>query len=84
MLQADEAYDRNLKSASGIVGTDGGRMLDYIGTGETLCGDFIGSVIAGALKMGEFQCLYEAYRSGSHRRSLRCASRGSDPLLSPL
>lgn len=53
MLQADEAYDRNLKSASGIVGTDGGRMLDYIGTGETLCGDFIGSVIAGALKMGE-------------------------------
>ena len=35
------------------MGTDGGRMLDYIGTGETLCGDFIGSVIAGALKMGE-------------------------------
>ena len=53
MLQADETYDRNLKSASGIVGTDGGRMLDYLHSNDSLCGDFIGSVIAGALKMGE-------------------------------
>lgn len=53
MLQADETYDRNLKSASGIVGTDGGRMLDYLHFNDSLCGGFIGSVIAGALKMGE-------------------------------
>lgn len=52
MKQADEGYRAADRSASDLVGGDGGRMADH-GRGETLCGDLMTQVIAGALRMGE-------------------------------
>ena len=53
MVAADASYRANERSASGLVGGDGGKMMDYISRGDTLCGDFISDVMAGALRMGE-------------------------------
>ncbi len=53
MLSAAENYDRNLYSQSGLVGGDGGKMEEYLKTGDSLSGDFVIKVIAGALQMGE-------------------------------
>lgn len=55
MLQSASSYDRTLQSKSGLVGGDGAKMEDYYrekGT-ESLCGEYVDSVIAGALQMGE-------------------------------
>lgn len=55
MLQSASGYDRTLQSKSGLVGGDGAKMEDYYrekGT-ESLCGEYVDSVIAGALQMGE-------------------------------
>ena len=53
MQQAAASYDKNLKSQSSLVGGDGGKMQEYLENGDTLCGPFMGKVIAGALQMGE-------------------------------
>lgn len=53
MIAADASYRANERSASGLVGGDGGKMMDYIAGGNTLCGDFISNVMARALRMGE-------------------------------
>lgn len=53
MQQAAAFYDKNLKSQSSLVGGDGGKMQEYLENGDTLCGSFMGKVIAGALQMGE-------------------------------
>lgn len=53
MLAAAKSYDSNLRSQSGLVGGDGGKMEEYISSGTSLCGDFVIKVIAGALQMGE-------------------------------
>lgn len=53
MKNADAAYDKNLMSASGLVGGDGERMNQAITDGKTISGPLIGEVIAKALKMGE-------------------------------
>ena len=53
MREADAAYDGTLKSASGLVGTDGEKMRIAREKGMLLCGDFIGKVMEKALKMGE-------------------------------
>ncbi|WP_434310635.1 L-serine ammonia-lyase, iron-sulfur-dependent, subunit alpha [Hominifimenecus sp. rT4P-3] len=53
MKAADEGYDENQKSASGLVGGDGARMAAYAEAEKSLCGSFFGQVIARALKMGE-------------------------------
>lgn len=53
MLLAAANYDGKMKSASGLIGGDGGKMEAYCREHETLCGDFLGQVIAGALQMGE-------------------------------
>ena len=53
MVQADGSYRADDRSHSGLAGGDGGRMEDYGGSGDTLCGPFITDVIAGALRMGE-------------------------------
>lgn len=45
-------YDANRMSRSGLVGTEGGLMEKYQQEGKSLCGDFMGKVIASALKMG--------------------------------
>jgi L-serine dehydratase len=53
MKNADAAYDKNLKSASNLVGGDGEKMNRALKEGKVLGGPFIGEVIAKALKMGE-------------------------------
>lgn len=53
MKHADQSYDPQLKSASGLVGGAGSLMEEQIRTGESLCGNFIGEVMVKALRMGE-------------------------------
>jgi len=53
MVQADLSYSPTDRSASGLVGGDGGKMEAYAHSGETLCGPFLSEVMAGALRMGE-------------------------------
>ena len=53
MCDASDSYDVSRKSNSGLVGGAGGVMADYVATGNTLCGDAMGRVIAQALQMGE-------------------------------
>ena len=50
---ARDGYDPALRSHSGMVGGDGARMREYALRGKSICGDFVGSVIAQALEMGE-------------------------------
>ena len=52
MIQADASYSANDRSASGLVGGDGGKMAAYA-QGATICGPFLTEVMAGALRMGE-------------------------------
>lgn len=53
MKHADEVYDDELRSASGMVGTDGGRLERARKSGTSICGDFIMKVLEKAVKMGE-------------------------------
>ena len=53
MREADQNYDPALKSRSGLVGTDGGKLQEYADHGEPVCGEFLGCVMAKAVKMGE-------------------------------
>lgn len=53
MKESDEAYDDNLMSRSGLVGTDGKKIHDARLAGKLICGDFIGRIIERAIKMGE-------------------------------
>jgi len=62
-------YTPTLRSASGMVGGDGARMRTYVDTGKTICGGYIGQVIALALEMGEsnacMKCIVAAPTAGS-------------------
>lgn len=55
ILEADASYRGDRISPSGLIGGDGQRMMEYLKTqkDKTLCGSFLGNVIADALKMGE-------------------------------
>lgn len=53
MLLAAVNYDKKLKSSSGLTGGDGDKMEQYLRQNESLCGEFLGQVIVGALQMGE-------------------------------
>lgn len=53
MREANENYDPALKSRSGLVGTDGGKLQKYADRGEPICGEFLGRVMEKAVKMGE-------------------------------
>lgn len=53
MLLAAVNYDKKLKSSSGLIGGDGDKMEQYLRQNESLCGEFLGQVIVGALQMGE-------------------------------
>ena len=67
--RAREGYDPALHSASGMVGGDGAKMSEYVQKGKTICGDYIGQVIAQALEMGEsnacMKCIVAAPTAGS-------------------
>ena len=67
--RAQRGYDPKLRSASGMVGDDGEKMRAYVQRGKTICGDYIGGVIAQALEMGEsnacMKCIVAAPTAGS-------------------
>lgn len=67
--RAQRGYDPKLRSASGMVGGDGEKMRAYVLRGKTICGDYIGGVIAQALEMGEsnacMKCIVAAPTAGS-------------------
>lgn len=67
--RARAGYDPALRSASGMVGGDGAKMRTYVQNGKTICGDYIGQVIAQALEMGEsnacMKCIVAAPTAGS-------------------
>lgn len=52
MLDGLDAYEPDLMSRSGLVGTEGAKMDAYRKSAEPLCGDYIAKVISNALKMG--------------------------------
>lgn len=53
MKQADKSYVADLKSASKLVGGDGGKISAALEKGILISGPFLGEVMAKALKMGE-------------------------------
>ena len=67
--RAQHGYVPKLRSASGMVGGDGEKMRAYVQRGKTICGDYIGGVIAQALEMGEsnacMKCIVAAPTAGS-------------------
>lgn len=67
--RAQRGYDPKLRSASGMIGGDGEKMRAYVQRGKTICGDYIGGVIAQALEMGEsnacMKCIVAAPTAGS-------------------
>ena len=67
--RAKESYDPSLRSNSGMVGGDGAKMRRYINEKKTICGPYVGSVIAQAIEMGEsnacMKCIVAAPTAGS-------------------
>ena len=67
--RAKEGYDPERRSASGMVGGDGAKMRAYAASGKTICGEYIGSVLAQAIEMGEsnacMKCIVAAPTAGS-------------------
>ena len=67
--RAKAGYDPALRSRSGMVGGDGARMRAYAAAGKTICGEYIGTVLAQALEMGEsnacMKCIVAAPTAGS-------------------
>ena len=67
--RAQRGYDPKLRSASGMVGGEGEKMRAYVQRGKTICGDYIGGVIAQALEMGgsnaRMKCIVAAPTAGS-------------------
>lgn len=53
MIQANREYDPQLKSASGLSGSDGGRLQAYYAEKDSLCGSFVGEVVTTAIQMAE-------------------------------
>lgn len=53
MQEADSGYDGAARSHSGLSGGDGEKMRRYACSGGSICGEFIGEVLSGALRMGE-------------------------------
>ena len=53
MKEANENYDKDLRSRSGLSGGDGEKMMEEVRKMQNLTGEFVGTVMANALKMGE-------------------------------
>ena len=51
MKDANESYDKDLKSQSGLSGGDGEKMMEEVRKMQNLTGEFVGTVMANALKM---------------------------------
>ena len=67
--RASQGYDSAQRSSSGMVGGDGAKMRAYAASGKTICGEYIGSVLAQAIEMGEsnacMKCIVAAPTAGS-------------------
>ena len=67
--RAKQGYDPAQRSASGMVGGDGAKMRAFAASGKTICGEYIGSVLAQAIEMGEsnacMKCFVAAPTGGS-------------------
>ena len=67
--RSKEGYDPGARSHSGMVGGDGAKMREYVARGKTICGEYIGGVIAQAIEMGEsnacMKCIVAAPTAGS-------------------
>ena len=53
MIAADADYDPGQLSHSRLIGGDAERMRQYVESGSTICGEFVGRVLTGAIRMGE-------------------------------
>ena len=53
MIEADAGYDPGQLSHSRLIGGDAERMRQYVESGKSICGDFVGRVLTGAIRMGE-------------------------------
>lgn len=53
MIEADAAYDPGQSSHSRLIGGDAERMRRYVESGQSICGEFVGRVLTGAIRMGE-------------------------------
>ena len=53
MQEADQNYEANLKSQSGMVGGDGEKMHQFNASGRNLCSEYSSLAMEKALKMGE-------------------------------
>lgn len=53
MRDADAGYDKDMRSASRLVGGEGYKLQQAVENGNTICGSFIGRVMTRAMKMGE-------------------------------
>lgn len=50
MKEANENYDKDLRSRSGLSGGDGEKMMEEVRKMQNLTGEFVGTVMANALK----------------------------------
>ncbi len=53
MVESVQSYDAKLRSASGLVGTEGAKVHEYRKEGRLLAGDFIGTIMERALMVAE-------------------------------
>ena len=53
MRQADAGYDAAQRSPSGLSGGDADKLRRQLEQGATIAGDFVGEILAAALRMGE-------------------------------
>lgn len=53
MRSADTSYDPEQRSRSGLSGGDGAKLERYYRAGKSISGEFIGEILASALRMGE-------------------------------
>ena len=69
ICRAKDGYDPGMRSSSGMVGGDGAKMRKYVRSGKTICGEYMGGVIAQAIEMGEsnacMKCIVAAPTAGS-------------------
>lgn len=69
MKATSQKYDGSLLSASGLSGGDGVKMSEAVSRGKVIGGQFLGQVIAEALKTGEsnacMRCIVAAPTAGS-------------------
>ena len=69
ICRAKDGYDPGMRSSSGMVGGDGAKMRKYVQSGKTICGEYMGGVIAQAIEMGEsnacMKCIVAAPTAGS-------------------